>query len=108
MCPGFSLDLQRLPGEELIHPDPVVYCERHVAMYERGLERLLSRPVWEREWYWEEEVVKVEGRVAVLQDALRLCQAERDRETGLGSVGDRGRQVLHQLEAIHQTRPPHD
>ena len=106
MCRGFSLDLQRLPGEERTHPDPVVYCERLVAMYERGLERLLSRPVWDREWYWEEEVVKVKGRIAVLQDAVRLCQAERDGETGLGSLGDTGRDVLQQLNAIHQTRPP--
>ena len=78
-----------------------------MAMYERGLERLLSRPVWDREWYWGQEVVKVEGKLAVVQDLLRLYQAERAGETGLGSVGDRRRQLLHRLEAIHQNRPQH-
>ena len=103
----FRLDLQRPPGEELNHPDRVVTCERQVAVFERGLERLVSRPVRDRERYWEEEVVKVEARLAVLQDFLRLCQAERDGETGLGSVEDRARQLLHQVKAITQHRPRH-
>ena len=76
-------------------------------MLERGLERLLSRPVWDRESYWAEEVVKVEGQLAVVQDALRLYQAERAGETGLGSVGDRRRQLLRRWEAIIQNRPQH-
>ena len=103
----FRLDLQRPPGEELEHSDWVVTCHRQVAVYERGLERLVSRPDWDREWYWGQEVVMVEAKLAVLQDALRLCQAERDGETGLGSVGDRARQLLHQLKAITQHRPRH-
>ena len=105
MCRVFSLDLQRSPGEELTHPDPVVACERLVAMYERGLERLLSRPVWDREWYWAEEVVNVEGQLAVLQDYLRLYQAERAGETDLGSVEERRRQLVRRWEAITQNRP---
>ena len=103
----FRLDVQRPPGEEWKHPDPVVFFESKVAMYERGLERLLSRPVWDRESYWGEEVVVVEGQLAVYQDILRLYQAERDGETDLGSVVDRGRQLFRQWEAIHQYRPPH-
>ena len=103
----FRLDLQRPPGEELRHPDRVVFYERQVAMYERGLERLVSRPVRDREWYWGQEVVMVEATLAVLQDALRLCQAERDGETGLGSVEDRARQLVHQWKAITQHRPRH-
>ena len=102
----FSLDVQRPPGEELRHPDDVVACERQVAMCERGLERLVSRPVRDREWYWGQEVVMVEAKLAVLQDLLRLCQAERDGETGLGSVEDRARQLTHQWKAIEQYRPP--
>ena len=74
-------------------------------MYERGLERLVSRPVRDREWYWG--VVKVEAKLAVVQDSLRLYQAERDGETGLGSVEDRERQLLHQVKAITQHRPRH-
>ena len=105
VCRVFRLDEQRPSGEELKHPDLVVFCERKVAMYERGLERLLSRPVWDREWYWAEEVVKVEGQLAVAQDYLRLYQAERAGETGLGSVGDRARQLERRLEAIKQYRP---
>ena len=101
----FSLDVQRPPGEELNHPDDVVFCERQVAVFERGLERLASRPVWDREWYWGQEVVKVKAKLAVVQDFLRLCQAERDGETGLGSVGDRA-QLVHQWKAIKH-RPPH-
>ena len=76
-------------------------------MYERGLERLLSRPVWDRESYWGREVVKVEGQLAVLQDTLRLVQAERAGETGLGSGGERGRQLVRRWEAITQNRPQH-
>ena len=103
----FRLDLQRPPGEEWRHPDRVVTWERRVAVFERGLERLVSRPDWDREWYWEEEVVMVEAKLAVHQDTLRLYQAERDGETGLGSVEDRERQLLHQWEAITQHRPRH-
>ena len=107
MCRVFRLDVQRPPGEEPTHPDQVVYWDRTVAMFERGLERLLSRPVRDREWYWGEEVVEVEGKLAVFQDALRLVQDERDGETGLGSVEDRRRQLERRLEAIDQKRPQH-
>ena len=105
MCRVFRLDVQRPPGEERTHPDRVVVCERRVAMYERGLERLLSRPVWDRESYWGLEVVKVEGQLAVVQDMLRLVQAERAGETDLGSVEERRRQLVRRLKAITQNRP---
>ena len=105
MCRVFSLDVQRPPGEERTHPDWVVDCERQVATLERGLERLLSRPARDRESYWGQEVVKVEGQLAVVQDWLRLVQAERAGETDLGSGGERARQLLHRLEAIIQNRP---
>ena len=78
-----------------------------MAMYERGLERLLSRPVRDRESYWGLEVVRVEGKLAVAQDYLRLYQAERAGETGLGSVEERERQLERRWEAITQYRPRH-
>jgi len=106
-CVVFRLDLQRPPGEEWIHPDPVVFCEREVAMYERALERLLSRPVWDREWYWGEEVASVDARLAVLQDYARLCQAKRDGKTGIGSFEDRQRQLWRQAKGTRNTRPRH-
>ena len=81
-----SLDVQRLPGEELYHPDPVVNWERRVAVYERALEQLLRRPVGQREWYWGQQVTNVEGLLATYQGWLSLMEAERDGRTDLVTV----------------------
>ena len=98
-----SLDVQRLPGEELYHPDPVVTLEHQVAVYERALEQLLRRPVGQREWYWGQQVTTMEDYLVNNQDWLSLWQAERDGRTDLVTV-DRARQLQHQLDALYQSR----
>ena len=99
------LDVQRLPGEELDHPDNVVNWERRVAAYKRALGRLLGRPVGQREWYWGQEVASVKGLLATAQDCLSLAQAERNGETvDLVSV-DRARQLDRQQDGLLENRP---
>ena len=91
-----SLDLQRLPGEEWYHPDELVMCEREVAMYQRAVMRILARPVGDREWYWGQEVVNLEGRLAVAQDFLRL--SERNKKTNAVRL----QHLRRQWEALEQ------
>ena len=97
------LDVQRPPGEELDHPDPVVNWERRVAVYERALEQLLRRPVGQREWYWGQQVTRMEDYLVNNQGWLSLWQAERDGGTDLVTV-DRARQLQRQLDALYQSR----
>ncbi|KAK2138835.1 hypothetical protein NP493_7038g00001 [Ridgeia piscesae] len=98
-----DLDVQRLPGEELYHPDRIVTLERQVAVYERALEQLLRRPVGQREWYWGQQVTRMEDYLVNNQGWLSLWQAERDGRTDLVTV-DRVRQLQCQLDALYQTR----
>ena len=104
LCHCCSLDVQRSPGEEVRHPDDVVFFERRVAAYKRGLRRLLGRPVGQREWFWGQEVAKVEGELANDQGWLSLYQAERHRETVDLVTLDRRRQLLRQLDALRENR----
>ena len=101
-----SLDVQRPPGEELRHPDRVVFLERQVAAFKRGLRRLRGRPVRQREWYWGHEVAKVEGLLAITQRWLSVEQAKRDGETVDLVTLDRQRQLRRQLDALRENRPP--
>ena len=98
-----SLDVQRPPGEELIHPDRIVTLERRVAAYERALEQLLRRPVGQREWYWGQQVTRLEDYLATYPGWLSLMEAERDGRTDLVTV-DRVRQLQCQLDALYQSR----
>ena len=76
-----------------------------MAAHKRALRRLLGRPVGLREWYWGDEVAKVEGHLATYQGMLSLAQDVRDGETVDLVTVDRWGQLKRQLDALRQNRP---
>ena len=95
------LDWQRPFGEDLVHPDQIVECQRYVVNLTLGESRLHRRLVLDRDSFWGDDVTKMNGELVSMQRLIGWLEDVRDQGRGPSSEVSL-QQLRHEWDALQQ------